>query len=95
MAFFDRMKDKFSAAGKGAKKLTRLAQLKLDLHVAEGHLEERFKALGKACAHRFLERKEPSVEAAESAIGTCLEDIRRARRRVEELRQEMEQVRSD
>lgn len=94
MSFLDRIKDKVAAAGKGAQKLTRIGQLKLDLSAAESNLADRFKALGKACANRIIERGESSVDAAESAIATYIEQIRVAQERIRKLEVELENARS-
>ena len=93
-SFFDRMKGKLEAAGKGAQKLTRMGQLKMDLMSAESKLKDCYKTLGKACAVRFLERKEAVIEAEDSAIAQYLRDLRSAQREIEQIQEEMDETRS-
>ena len=93
-SFFDRMKDKLEAAGKGAQKLTRIGQLKLDLRSAESKLSECYKTLGKACAVRFLKRNEHVVEADDAAISQFLLDIQGARRVIEQIKEEMDETKN-
>ena len=94
MSFLDRIKHNISAVGKGAQKLSKIGQLKLDLNAAESNLSERFKALGKACANRIIDRGETSVDATEAAIATYIGEIREAQKRINEVRQELEETRS-
>lgn len=94
-SFFDKMKGKLEAAGKGAQKLTRIGQLKMDLMGAESKLSEAYKTLGKACAVRFLERGEHVVEAEDSGIAQYVRDVRSAEREIEQIKEEMDEARGD
>lgn len=91
MSLFDRMKEKLESAGKGAQKLTRKGQLKLDLMSAESRLETSYKELGKACATRFLEDAASTIEAS-GALGHCLDNVRRNRLRVAEIQTEIQEL---
>ncbi len=92
-SLFERMKETLHSAGKGAKKLTRIGQLKLDLLDAESKLADRYKALGKACANRFLERGEQSVEVTDPAFEQLLREIEAAQKQVEQVQAELEEAR--
>ncbi len=84
-SFMDRMKKKLHAAGEGAKRLTEVANLKLELSEARKALESRFRDLGKACAQRMIDRDEPEVMREETSIAFALEEIAKARQKVEQL----------
>ena len=93
-SFFDRMKGKLEAAGKGAQKLTRMGQLKMDLMSAEKKLTDCHRSLGKACAVRFMERNETVIEADDAAIAQYLRDLRSAQREIEQIKEEMDETRT-
>ena len=94
MSLFDSMKSKLRDAGKGAQKLGRIGQLKMDLLSAEGEETKCFTSLGKACANRFLERKETLIERSDSVIAQYLEDLRDAQKRVTEVKRKLEEARA-
>ena len=84
-SLFDRMKESLQAAGQSARKISDVANRKVDLWDARKILEARYEALGKAIAHRLIDRDERTVDRAEDSIATLLDEVRVAREKVEAL----------
>ena len=95
MTLFDRLKNQVQQAGKGAQKLGRLGQLKLDLVAAETKLTDGYKQLGKATANRWIDRGEGALSPSEPGIREALDSITRARAEIAEIETEMNDVRGD
>jgi ubiquinone biosynthesis protein UbiJ len=91
-SFMDRMKDKLHAAGEGAKRLTEVANLKLELGDARKFLEHSYRDLGKACANRMIDRDEAEVFREETSIAHALEEVAKARKKVEVLEAQLENM---
>ncbi len=94
-SFMDRMKGRIQAAGKGAQKLSEVANLKLDLREARSTLDARCRDLGKVCAKRFLDDGEERLPRDEPAIRTLLDEIERKRKRVQGIEAELEQLKEN
>ncbi len=93
-SFLDNMKGKFNAAGKEAKKLTRIGQLKMDLLQAKGALEDRHRALGEIAANRLLDRNESSLGKNDPAVAEAMEQVKEARLKLKQIEGDLEAVKA-
>jgi len=84
-SWFDRLRDSLESVGKSAHRFSKVANRKVDLWDARRTLENCYERLGKICASRFIDRDERAVDRSEELVARCLDDVRAARAKVEEL----------
>lgn len=81
----EKAKNFFRSLGKASRRVTELGRAKIELMEANGKLDGRYRALGKAVAARFMDASEGSVEATEPFIKGLIDEIQEARDRVAEI----------